>query len=241
MPHNLDRNPPDLSVGRFNELVLHKNQTMSTLEIAGLTGKEHAHVLRDTRNMLIELYEGGVTNFGDTYINQQNGQSYPIYQLPKREALILTSGYSIKQRAAIIDRWQELEDKEKFPALPSYPEALRQLASALELNANQAALLEEQKPAVEFVDRFVEAKSAKGLREVAKILGLKERAFILDLEDHGVIFKLAGNWVPMAQYQHSGYFEVKIGESNGHAFKQMRFTPKGIEWVAKRYIRQSEQ
>ena len=225
----------------MNELVLHKNQTMSTLEIAGLTGKEHAHVLRDTRNMLIELYEGGVTNFGDTYINQQNGQSYPIYQLPKREALILTSGYSIKQRAAIIDRWQELEDKEKFPALPSYPEALRQLASALELNANQAALLEEQKPAVEFVDRFVEAKSAKGLREVAKILGLKERAFILDLEDHGVIFKLAGNWVPMAQYQHSGYFEVKIGESNGHAFKQMRFTPKGIEWVAKRYIRQSEQ
>ena len=90
--------------------------TMSSREIAALTGKRHDHVMRDIRVMLTELHgEAGVPSFGDTQTNEQNGQSYTIFNLPKRETLILVSGYSVTMRARIIDRWQELEAHQARP------------------------------------------------------------------------------------------------------------------------------
>jgi phage antirepressor YoqD-like protein len=217
--------------------VIHSQQSMTSLEIAELTGKRHDNVTADIGKMLTEigLY---APDFSGTYTNQQ-GNTYKCFHLPKRETLILVSGYSVAMRAKIIDRWQELEAQQQAQAVHAIPQTM---AQALRLAADQAEqiekqqfLLEQQKPAVEFVDRFVEAKSAKGFREVAKILGLKEREFIAELARDGVIFKQGSNWLPMANHQHAGRFTVKTGEANGHAFTQTRFTPEGIAWVAKRY------
>lgn len=91
--------------------------TMSSREIAELTGKEHRNVMADIRKMLVELCdEEGVLKFQQTHRNEQNGQEYPIFSLPKRETLILVSGYSVELRARIIDRWQELEQQQAKPA-----------------------------------------------------------------------------------------------------------------------------
>lgn len=103
-----------------------------------------------------------------------------------------------------------------------------------ELEAQQRQLA-AQAPDVAFVERYVEAKATKSIREVAKVLGLKERAFIAALERDGVLFRQSGRPLPAAEYQHRGYFEVKTGEANGHPFVQPRFTPAGIAWAAKRY------
>lgn len=84
--------------------------TMTSLEIAELTGKRHDNVMADIRKMLVELYaEGGVLKFQDTQRNPQNGQEYPVFRLPRREVEILVTGYSITLRAKVIDRLRELE------------------------------------------------------------------------------------------------------------------------------------
>lgn len=89
--------------------------TMSSREIAELTGKEHFIVMRDIRSMLIELYgEGGEYKFVCSYLSEQN-KRLPEYHLPKRETLVLISGYNTQFRAKIIDRWQELEAKATTP------------------------------------------------------------------------------------------------------------------------------
>ncbi len=82
-------------------------RTMTSREIAELTGKEHFHVMRDIRAMLSELQVDEST-FGCSY-KDGAGRLQPAFQLPKRECLILVSGYSVAMRARIIDRWQELE------------------------------------------------------------------------------------------------------------------------------------
>lgn len=102
-----------------------KAVTMTSLEIAELTGKRHDNVIRDIKSMLDGL---GLTHlsFEGSY-KDSTGRALVCFNLPKRETLILVSGYNVELRAKIIDRWQELEDQAK-PKLPSnYIEALQAL------------------------------------------------------------------------------------------------------------------
>jgi phage regulator Rha-like protein len=102
----------------MNDLILtNQNLTMSSREIANLTGKEHKHVLDDVRKMLIEL-DIQSADFTADY-KDPKGRTYQMFNLPKRETLILVSGYSIQLRAKIIDRWQELESKQGLQ-LPNF-------------------------------------------------------------------------------------------------------------------------
>ena len=82
---------------------------MSSLEIAELTGKDHAKVLIDIRKMLDEL---GILTSDFSTVRKVRGKEYDVFNLPKRETIILVSGYSVAMRATIVDRWQELEAKE---------------------------------------------------------------------------------------------------------------------------------
>ena len=87
--------------------LINTSATMSSREIAQLTGKDHRHVLADIRKMFEDLGEtsaGFSADLPDAY-----GRPQPAFKLPKRETLILVSGYNVGMRAKIIDRWQELE------------------------------------------------------------------------------------------------------------------------------------
>lgn len=96
--------------------LINTSATMSSREIAQLTGKDHRHVLADIRKMFEELGEtsaGFSADLPDAY-----GRPQPAFDLPKRETLILVSGYSVSMRAKIIDRWQELEAAVNNPVTP---------------------------------------------------------------------------------------------------------------------------
>lgn len=91
-----------------------QNQTMSSREIAKLCNKEHRNVMSDIRSMLESLNIQSADFLAD--YKDSKGRTYPCFNLPKRETLILVSGYNVALRAKIIDRWAELEQKlhEKF-------------------------------------------------------------------------------------------------------------------------------
>ncbi len=214
--------------------------TMTTREVADLIEKPHSNIKISAER----LSEKGVIGTLAMQEFEHNGNIYTTYVLNKRDSLILVAQNCPEFTARIVDRWQELESQQpKFdPANLSRMDILKLAIESEEGRIKAEAevlslthVIEAQKPAVEFVDRFVEAKSAKGFREVAKILGVKEREFIESLAADKIIFKQGSNWLPMAHHQHSGRFTVKVGESNGHSFHQTRFTPEGIAWVAKRY------
>lgn len=110
-------------------------------------------------------------------------------------------------------------------------------AEALQLAADQAKALEAARPAVEFVERYVDNDGLKTLREIAKILEVPERKFIKWLQSKGIIYKHNGVNLPYQRYHKEGYFEVKTGDSEGYAFTQTRFTAKGVEWIHRLLIK----
>lgn len=207
--------------------------TMSSLEIAELTGKQHKNVLADIRKMMDDLAINSA-EFSAQY-KDTTGRSLAMFNLPKRETLVLVSGYSVTMRARIIDRWQELEEKQT-PATPkTYIEALEKL---LESEKEKLVLKEELKaaePKVEFVNNYVDAKGNKTFRGLVKMLNVNEREFRNWLHNSKIMYRLNGVWMPYSEYLHKGYFEVKTGEKDGKSYSLCYFTPKGEVWIAEKW------
>jgi len=88
-----------------------KSETMSSLEIAELTGKRHDHVMTDISKMLNEL-NLNAPDFSGTQ-KYGNNNTREIFNLDEELSLTLVSGYNVKMRNAIIKRWHELEVNEK--------------------------------------------------------------------------------------------------------------------------------
>ena len=65
-----------------------------------------------------EVLGGGVRNFSDTYVHEQNGQTYPCYRFPKREATLMAMSYSYALQAAVYDHMTALEAKAAQPVQP---------------------------------------------------------------------------------------------------------------------------
>lgn len=211
------------------ELVAFINDFKNPLECDNLT---HSNFMAKVPKV---LGRAGLIQMNDTYVHPQNGQTYPMYRFPKREACLMAMSYSYDIQAKIFDRWQELEAKQepRFQVPNTLAGALRLAAEQAEELEKQALLIEQQKPAVEFVSRYVEAKSTKAISDVAKILGVKRNVFIEWLVERQYIFKRSGSYLPYSTYDQ--YFEVKTGEANGHVFSQTKFTPAGIEWVSSKW------
>jgi len=205
--------------------------TMSTRDIAALIGKTHTNIkISADRLSNAGLITLAAQEFG------HNGNTYTEYLLNKRDSIILVAQNCPEFTAKIVDRWQELERQVANPhhQIPkSFAEALRLAADQQEKIQAQAAQVEQQKPAVEFVDRYVKSTGNLGFRQVCKLLKAKENDFRAFLQDSRIMYRLNGDWVPYASHIDAGRFYVTTGTGdNDHTFTSAKFTPKGVEWVS---------
>ncbi|MEN2432158.1 phage antirepressor KilAC domain-containing protein [Comamonas sp. F1-6] len=206
--------------------------TMSSREIAELTGKELGHVNRDIRAMLDSLQDDPEL---EHVREDQDGRGYTTaFHLGRELTYTLLAGYNVMLRRRVIARWQELE-AQQAPRLP------QTMAQALRLAAEQAEQIEAQQeqlalaaPKVEYVDRYVAANGSMGFRQVAKLLQANEHEFRTWLQDAKIMYRLANEWTAYQNHIEAGRFVVRAGvaTANDHAFNTTKFTPKGVEWIA---------
>jgi hypothetical protein len=84
---------------------------MTSREIAELTGKQHAHVMRDIRAMMEALSKNPELDScaKSTTYTGKDGRAYEQYELNKDTCLTLLLGYDAVARMRVVKRWQELE------------------------------------------------------------------------------------------------------------------------------------
>lgn len=153
-------------------------KTITSREIAEITGKMHNHLMRDIRIMEEAWFKITQSKFGLSEYLDSTGRKLPMYELSKTESLYVATKFNDEARARLILRWEELEVKEAMRGLPqNYSEALRELADKAEANEKLQLQLEQEQatnkenaPKVLFTNAVSAAKTSILIGELAKIL-----------------------------------------------------------------------
>lgn len=133
--------------------------TMTSLELVQFINNQrdvgepellHKNFMAKVPNVLGE----GCAKFLADYVHHQNGQTYPCYKFPKREACLMAMSYSYDLQAKVFDRMTELENGVK-------PK------TALELAREQVLLLEALENTQKQLAHAIETKAEIGSRREA--------------------------------------------------------------------------
>lgn len=171
-------------------------------------------------------------NYKTFVVENSNKTTSNVYELTIDQCMLVSMRESKSVRRSVLS----LLNKTTKPAF-QMPQTL---GEALQLAADQAKQLELAAPKIAFVDRFIESTGNKSFREVAKMLKANERELRSFLYESKVMYQLGGGWTARANHIDAGRFYVTGGEANGHAYTTCKFTPKGIEYIAGKWISHKE-
>ena len=166
-----------------------REQTMTSLEIAELTGKNHFDLLRAIRKMEPAWEKTCGCKFALTSrtIIQPNGgtREVPCYQLTKTECLYIATKFNDEARTKLVLRWEQLEKEElkrKMEAARCLPEPqeILQLAD----NIIGSALNEMN----------ADAEDTLTATQVAKTFNMTVYDFNAVLRNMGIQYRRGGRW-----------------------------------------------
>jgi len=189
------------------------SMTMTSREIAELTGKELAHVHRDIRAMLDELKKDD-PNLDHPHEDKDARGYTTCFHLNRELTETLLTGYSASARIKVIRRWHDLEEQAAKPADPmailndpaamrgillTYTEKVIALESAVQILA----------PKADAFDLVSASKDAMTITEASKVLGVKRSELTAYMHAKGWIYRQNGSWVAYDQHIRSGCLQYK--------------------------------
>lgn len=230
---------------------------MTSLQIAEITGKCHADVMKSIRKMepAWQKVQGGNFSLMQEEVETNNGghKMRPYFSLNKEECLYIATKFNDEARAKLIKRWKELEEQHQKPSVPqNYLEALKSLVKAeeekqqlaLENKKQQEQILTiikenmelgnkitEMLPKVSYYDKILQSNATMTVTQIAQDYGMSAMRLNKELESMRIQHKVRGQWILFAQFLEGGYVHsraVEIVRSDGrHDVKY------NTEWTTK--------
>jgi anti-repressor protein len=224
---------------------------MTSIQIAEVTGKRHSDIMRDIRDELEKLENGGIDGerkfASSSYTTEQN-KEMPCYILTKEGVLQLAARYDAVVRAKLI----ELAMKEDKPPVHIDSKFLFNIAAQLEAKEKEnralTAKVEQDKPKVLFADAVSTARTTILIGELAKLLkqnGIEigeKRLFHWLRENSYLISRKGTDYnAPTQKSMDLELFTVKetsISHADGHVTinKTTKVTGKGQQYFINKFL-----
>ena len=184
-------------------------QTMTSLEIAELTGKNHFDLMRAIRKMepAWEKVQGCKFALLSRTYNLPNGgtKEVPCYVLTKTECLYIATKFNDEARAKLVLRWEELE-RERINLGTDYT-AFIEKDTALMIGESSVSLTENRVNPCQKILAAADAIIGEGLRmlnedaedtltatQVAKTFNMTVYDFNAVLHELGIQYRRGGRW-----------------------------------------------
>lgn len=232
---------------------------VSSLIIAGRTENEHRAVMQLIRNYHGELSElGRVASEMQPFETAGGTQRREVALLNEPQSTLLitfmrNSPIVIEFKKELVKQFYAMRQAlaPQFQLPQTFSEALRELASSVEKNAELTEKIIADEPKVEYVDTFVADSDLRLLRNVAKSLGVTESELRTDLLARKWIYaEHTTRWSETKQaketvtryspYSHKAqYFEPVPNHLaprfKGEVMHTLKITPAGATAIARLY------
>lgn len=204
--------------------LMKKDLSMTSLEIAEITGKNHADVMRDIRSEIESIEKEGLeaeSIFALSYYLTSQNKEMPMYSMGREGAMQIATRYSASIRRKLIMKLDELENKTSLPV--NYLEALKQLVVSeekrIEAERTNAILMHISKNYT--------------MTEIAKELNLKSATELnKKLNELKIQYKQNGTWVLYSKYANLGYVDIKQSVlDNGKVVYDRKWTQLGRKFL----------
>jgi len=211
--------------------------TMSSREIATLLNKNHSDIKRSAKR----LSDAGILTkpLAESEF-MHRGNAYTEYLLEKRDCFVLVAQNSPEFTAAIVDRWQELENKSQ----PSWVAQLSQEAKiAIQDLSNQLTVANGEVERLQGVCNTITAQFAAGTTAPVfckQLNGVNTQQVNNALVKMGMLQQTKRGLEPTS-YARDRYFKVsfftyeKPDGSEGHK-AETTLTMVGAKWLYRAYL-----
>ena len=219
-----------------------RKETMTSLEIAEVTGRNHKDVMRSIREMEEAWVKVNGRKFALVEYKDAKGEMRPCYSLGKTECLYIATKFNVEARAKLVLRWEVLENQTRkneivMPNFSNPAEAARAWADQYEQRLKLEAKAREDAPKVEFFESVAESKDAVEMKAVSSTLNYvavgRNNLFAI-LREQKV---LQSNNIPYQKYIDAGYFRTIETKKNCgtevRIFIKTLVYQKGLDYIRK--------
>ena len=210
-------------------------QSMTSLEIAQVTGKMHKDVMKAIRNMEPAWEQERGRKFALTQIREEipNGgyRLRPVFVLSKTECLYVATKFNDVARAKLVLRWEELEKDVRCKMDDGGCKPQKLLVTEKEILQQGDAIRRQQ-----IGDENAPADGCLTVSDIAKMLDTTVKALNKKLVEKGVQFWNGGRYKLTPKYAERGlaqdrafhYYSLE-GEKKERAY--LVWTPIGMEFI----------